>query len=103
MNWVVLRIFHLYFDFRFAELSAAVFLTSEVPVYLFSDLVPTPFVPFGINLFHVAVGIMVTASHNPKEDNGYKVYWENAAQVCKSFYDEKRKNCGVGISIANIV
>ncbi|KAK7575763.1 hypothetical protein V9T40_012049 [Parthenolecanium corni] len=66
---------------RFAELSAAVFLTSEVPVYLFSDLVPTPFVPFGINLFHVAVGIMVTASHNPKEDNGYKVYWENAAQI----------------------
>lgn len=73
---------NLYLYFRFAELSATIFLTCEIPVYLFSDLVPTPFVPFGIKLLHVAVGVMVTASHNPKEDNGYKVYWENAAQVC---------------------
>lgn len=55
------------------------------PVYLYSEVCPTPFVPFGVTKFQAASGVMVTASHNPKEDNGYKVYWNNGAQVssCK--------------------
>jgi len=66
---------------RFAELTATIFLHQGVKVYLFSDLCPTPFVAFGVRLFKCAAGIMVTASHNPKDDNGYKVYWSNGAQV----------------------
>lgn len=66
---------------RFAELTATIFLHQGVKVYLFSDLVPTPFVAFGVRHFNCAAGIMVTASHNPKDDNGYKVYWSNGAQI----------------------
>ncbi|XP_034255571.1 phosphoglucomutase-2 [Thrips palmi] len=65
----------------FADLTATIFLHQGVKVYLFSDLCPTPFVAFGVRLFKCAAGIMVTASHNPKDDNGYKVYWSNGAQI----------------------
>lgn len=66
---------------RFANLTATVFLNYGAPVYLFSKVCPTPFVPFSITKFHTAAGVMVTASHNPKDDNGYKVYWSNGAQI----------------------
>jgi len=48
-----------------------------------NEVCPTPFVAFGIKLYKCCGGVMVTASHNPKEDNGYKVFWENGAQVRK--------------------
>ncbi|XP_011617682.2 phosphopentomutase [Takifugu rubripes] len=66
---------------RFASLAAAVFLSKGIPVHLFSDITPTPFVPFTVSHLGLCAGIMVTASHNPKQDNGYKVYWENGAQI----------------------
>ncbi|XP_031416136.1 phosphoglucomutase-2 [Clupea harengus] len=66
---------------RFATLAATVFINRGVPVYLFSDITPTPFVPFAISHLGLCAGIMVTASHNPKQDNGYKVYWSNGAQI----------------------
>uniref|UniRef100_A0A0V0G6E7 Putative phosphoglucomutase/phosphomannomutase n=1 Tax=Triatoma dimidiata TaxID=72491 RepID=A0A0V0G6E7_TRIDM len=66
---------------RFAELTAGIFLRAGSPVYLYSKVCPTPFVPFGVTKYQAAVGVMVTASHNPKEDNGYKVYWNNGAQI----------------------
>uniref|UniRef100_A0A8C3AWL3 Phosphoglucomutase 2 n=1 Tax=Cyclopterus lumpus TaxID=8103 RepID=A0A8C3AWL3_CYCLU len=66
---------------RFASLAAAVFISRGVPVHLFSDITPTPFVPFTVSHMRLCAGIMVTASHNPKQDNGYKVYWENGAQI----------------------
>uniref|UniRef100_H3CJC9 Phosphoglucomutase 2 n=1 Tax=Tetraodon nigroviridis TaxID=99883 RepID=H3CJC9_TETNG len=66
---------------RFASLAAAVFISRGVPVHLFSDVTPTPFVPFAVSHLGLCAGIMVTASHNPKQDNGYKVYWENGAQI----------------------
>ncbi|KAK2918997.1 phosphoglucomutase-2 isoform X1 [Channa argus] len=66
---------------HFASLAAAVFMSQGVPVYLFSDITPTPFVPFTVSHMGLCAGVMVTASHNPKEDNGYKVYWENGAQI----------------------
>ncbi|XP_062334270.1 phosphoglucomutase-2 [Osmerus eperlanus] len=66
---------------RFARLAAAVFTSRGVPVHLFSDITPTPFVPFTVSHLGLCAGIMVTASHNPKQDNGYKVYWENGAQI----------------------
>ncbi|KAM9820291.1 glucose 1,6-bisphosphate synthase [Neosynchiropus ocellatus] len=65
-----------------AALTAAVFLSRDVPVHLFSALVPTPYVPYAVKKLAAAAGVMVTASHNPREDNGYKVYWSNSAQIC---------------------
>ncbi|CAK8683742.1 unnamed protein product [Clavelina lepadiformis] len=66
---------------RFAALAANVFVLKGVKVYLYSKIVPTPFVPYGVVKFQTCAGIMVTASHNPKQDNGYKVYWDNGAQI----------------------
>ena len=66
---------------RFAELTAAVFINEDIPVYLFSKMTATPFVPFCVARLKALCGVMVTASHNPKEDNGYKVYWTNSAQI----------------------
>ncbi|KAJ8410976.1 hypothetical protein AAFF_G00180110 [Aldrovandia affinis] len=66
---------------RFASLAATVLISHGVPVYLFSDITPTPFVPFTVSHLGLCAGIMVTASHNPKQDNGYKVYWDNGAQI----------------------
>ncbi|XP_068085382.1 phosphopentomutase isoform X2 [Anabrus simplex] len=66
---------------RFAELTAAIFINKGIPVYLYSQVCPTPFVPFALLHFKCVCGVMVTASHNPKDDNGYKVYWNNGAQI----------------------
>ncbi|KAJ5725966.1 uncharacterized protein N7483_007323 [Penicillium malachiteum] len=66
---------------RFAELAANAFLALDIPVYFFTETSPTPMVPFGINYFKATAGVMVTASHNPPQDNGYKVYSSNGAQI----------------------
>ncbi|KAK0441176.1 uncharacterized protein EV420DRAFT_1730510 [Desarmillaria tabescens] len=66
---------------HWAQLTAAVFLNSNVKVYLHRGLVHTPMVPFSVKKLNAACGVMITASHNPKQDNGYKVYWENAVQI----------------------
>ncbi|XP_034109020.1 phosphopentomutase-like [Drosophila albomicans] len=66
---------------RFAELTAVVFLTNEFRVNLFQRFVATPFVPYTILRYNCLAGVMVTASHNPKQDNGYKVYWSNGTQI----------------------
>ncbi|KAB7499890.1 Phosphoglucomutase-2 [Armadillidium nasatum] len=68
-------------SWRFARLAAAVFLNYGIPVYLLGKICPTPFVPFTVLQLKAVAGVMVTASHNPKEDNGYKVYWDNGAQI----------------------
>ncbi|KAI9988925.1 hypothetical protein PInf_022613 [Phytophthora infestans] len=66
---------------RFAELTAAVCLHCGFKVYLYEGFVATPLVPFCIEQKSCAAGVMVTASHNPKADNGYKVYWSNGSQI----------------------
>ncbi|XP_034627769.1 phosphoglucomutase-2 isoform X1 [Trachemys scripta elegans] len=66
---------------RFARLAATTLISQGIPVYLFSNITPTPFVPYTITHLKLSAGIMITASHNPKQDNGYKVYWENGAQI----------------------
>lgn len=66
---------------RFARLSANVFLSQGIRTRLFRQICPTPFVPFGVLHYSALAGVMVTASHNPKQDNGYKVYWSNGAQI----------------------
>ncbi|EMC96055.1 hypothetical protein BAUCODRAFT_34822 [Baudoinia panamericana UAMH 10762] len=66
---------------KFARLAAGAFLAKGLRVLWFGELVHTPLVPFSVSRFNAAAGIMVTASHNPKADNGYKVYWENGCQI----------------------
>ncbi|TYZ63927.1 hypothetical protein PybrP1_009500 [[Pythium] brassicae (nom. inval.)] len=66
---------------RFAELAAAVCVAHGIRVYLYEGFVATPLVPFCIEQKGCAGGVMVTASHNPKADNGYKVYWANGSQI----------------------
>lgn len=67
---------------KFAKLAAGIFLHFGFKVYWFGGkLVHTPLVPFAVNQYRASAGVMVTASHNPKDDNGYKVYWANGCQI----------------------
>ncbi|MDD4637372.1 MAG: phospho-sugar mutase [Bacteroidales bacterium] len=66
---------------KFAEISADIFSANGIRAYLFDDLRPTPEVSFAIRELKAQSGIILTASHNPKEYNGYKCYWEDGAQV----------------------
>ncbi|XP_016110558.1 glucose 1,6-bisphosphate synthase-like [Sinocyclocheilus grahami] len=77
---------------RLARLTAAVMLCKDIAVYLFSTYVPTPFVPYAVMKYEAAAGVMITASHNRKEDNGYKVYWHNGAQI-SSPHDKEILHC----------
>ena len=66
---------------RFAELAADIFSANGIKVYLFDDCRPTPEVSYAIRKLGCQSGVMVTASHNPKEYNGYKAYWSDGAQM----------------------
>ena len=65
----------------FAETVAAIFSANGIKVYLFESLRPTPEISFAIRQLKAQAGVNVTASHNPKEYNGYKAYWDDGAQV----------------------
>lgn len=66
---------------KFAKLAAAAFVAKGIKVWWYEVPTHTPLVPFGVNELGAAAGIMVTASHNPAQDNGYKVYWSNGCQI----------------------
>ena len=65
----------------FAKKSADIFSANGIKVYLFDDMRPTPEMSFAIRYLGCQAGINLTASHNPREYNGYKAYWEDGAQV----------------------
>jgi len=65
----------------FAEITAQICVANGMTAYLFDDLRPTPELSFAIRHLGCQSGVVVTASHNPKEYNGYKVYWEDGAQI----------------------
>jgi phosphoglucomutase len=65
----------------YAEKSADIFSANGIKVYLFPDLRPTPEISYAIRKLGCQSGICITASHNPKEYNGYKAYWNDGAQV----------------------
>ena len=66
---------------EFAKITAGIFSANDIKVYLFDDLRPTPELSYAIRNINAQGGVVITASHNPKEYNGYKVYWEDGAQV----------------------
>jgi phosphoglucomutase len=65
----------------FAETTANVFAANGFKVFLFEDIRPTPELSFAIRYLKCQGGVMVTASHNPKEYNGYKAYWDDGSQL----------------------
>ncbi len=79
----------------FAETAANIFSANGIKVYLFDDMRPTPEMSFAIRHLGCQRGIILTASHNPKEYNGYKAYWDDGAQVLaphdKGIIDEVNK------------
>ena len=79
----------------FAETVANIFSANGIKVYLFDDLRPTPECSFAIRYLKAQAGVNITASHNPREYNGYKAYWEDGAQVLaphdKGIIDEVNK------------
>ncbi|MBR5531284.1 MAG: phospho-sugar mutase [Bacteroidaceae bacterium] len=85
----------------FAETSANIFSANGIKVYLFDDMRPTPEMSFAIRHLGCQSGIILTASHNPKEYNGYKAYWDDGAQVLaphdKGIIEEVNK-----VSVADI-
>ena len=79
----------------FAKISADIFSANGIKVYLFEEMRPTPEMSFAIRHLGCQSGIILTASHNPKEYNGYKAYWDDGAQVLapldKGIIDEVNK------------
>lgn len=82
---------------EFAKTAALVLAGNGIKSYLFEDLRPTPELSFAVRKLNTAAGIVITASHNPKDYNGYKVYWEDGAQVLSKIANgitEKIKSIG---------
>lgn len=79
----------------FAQITADVMSANGIKAYLFEDLRPTPEISFAIRELNCQGGVIITASHNPKEYNGYKVYWDDGGQLVaphdKNVIDEVRK------------
>ena len=69
------------FSAEFAQIAANILAANEIQVYLFDALRPTPELSFAVRHLQCNAGIMITASHNPKEYNGYKVYWNDGSQL----------------------
>ena len=75
----------------FARTAAGVLCKAGIKVYLFDTLMPTPVLSFAVRYHGCSAGIVITASHNPKEYNGYKVYWEDGAQLPPKHADQVAK------------
>ena len=73
-----------HFSEEFAATAAQVLAANGIKAYLFEELRPTPELSYAVRRLNTASGIVVTASHNPREYNGYKVYWEDGAQILSS-------------------
>lgn len=76
-----------HYSTEFAKTAALVLAANGIKAYLFKELRPTPELSYTVRSLKTAAGIIITASHNPKEYNGYKVYWEDGAQVLSSIAD----------------
>src|SRR5690606_28561694 len=76
------------FSKEFAEITARVLAANGVKAYLFDDLRATPVLSYTVRKLNCISGVVVTASHNPKDYNGYKVYWEEGSQILDDIASE---------------
>ena len=76
-----------YFSKEFCQLACSIYAANGIRVYTFPDLRPTPQLAFMVRHLHTIAGINITASHNPKDYNGYKAYWEDGCQVSSAVAD----------------
>ncbi|SEG11320.1 phosphoglucomutase [Butyrivibrio sp. Su6] len=76
-----------HFSKEFSQLAASIFAANGIKVYTFPDLRPTPELAFMIRRLGTVSGINITASHNPREYNGYKAYWDDGCQVSSEIAD----------------
>lgn len=77
---------------EFAQIAAEVFAAYGVKVYLFDQIAATPLLSYAVLTLETQAGVMITASHNPKEYNGYKAYWEEGSQILDNIGDRIVKN-----------
>lgn len=80
-----------HFSREFCEMSAGILAANGIKVYTFDSLRPTPELAYLIRAFHTTAGINITASHNPKDYNGYKAYWSDGCQVSSEIADGMEK------------
>lgn len=73
---------------EFSRLTASVFAANGIKVYIYDEIQPTPVLSYTIRHLHTQAGVMVTASHNPMEYNGYKAYWEEGSQILDDVANE---------------
>jgi phosphomannomutase len=90
-----------HFSKEFAKESALILAANGIKTYLFDDIRPTPVLSFAVRYLKTTAGIVVTASHNPKDYNGYKVYWDQGSQILDDVANgivEKIENIGYDFS-----
>lgn len=81
-----------HFSKEFAMQASLILASNNIKVYLFESLRPTPVLSYTVRKLNTISGIVITASHNPKEYNGYKVYWEDGAQILQKHADAITEN-----------
>ena len=77
-----------HYSYEFSILTAKILAEKGIKVYLFPGIVPTPLLAYAIRYLKTISGIMITASHNPKNYNGFKLYWEKGSQILSDIADE---------------
>lgn len=73
---------------EFSRMTASVFAANGIHVYIYDEIQPTPVLSYTIRHLNAQAGVMVTASHNPTEYNGYKAYWEEGSQILDDIADQ---------------
>lgn len=89
----------------FARIVAEVFAANGIKVHIFPDIISTPILSYGVRYLKAQAGVMITASHNPKEYNGYKAYWEEGSQILDDIglaIESKMKEAGDYKSIKSL-
>ena len=91
-----------YFSKEFSQLAAGIFAANDIKAYTFPDLRPTPQLAYMINYLGTTSGINITASHNPKDYNGYKAYWSDGCQVSSDVADGMLKEIEKVVNSENL-
>lgn len=79
------------FSDEFTKVTASVFAANGIKVYLYKDIKPTPMLSYAVRYLSASAGVMITASHNPKDYNGYKLYWDKGSQILEDIADQVSK------------